>query len=191
MSPSERGIRPHILDLSRDDVELHDDATAALTQTLTPMIGLVNHGCEVLCRELADAMRKRIRADGGLDGVRQQACELDGECAAAADDLRACLRGVCLRTLRIVLKDPNIETSLAARSLDVEGRLCLRAYPAVADAGERSERLGAHCDSTLLTLLWSDGPGLEVIQPRAYAVEGHNALPLPFSVFVYVRACLW
>ena len=172
--PITNEIRPPLLDLSLADAELHDVAFPALTNTLTPMVGLINHGCEGACAALAQAMRDQIATSGGLDGgVKQQACQMDeGEpCAAAAAELRTCLRGVCLRALRIALKDESLERTLAAASLDVQGRLCLRAYPAVApcDAGADLVRLGAHCDSTLVTLLWSDGPGLQVLDPKRAA----------------------
>ena len=74
-----------------------------------------------------------------------------------------------MRALRIALDDPRLDSSLAERSLDLQGRLCLRAYPPAqdSDTNEQFMRLGAHCDSTLCTLLWSDGPGLQILDPAA------------------------
>ena len=180
-------VRPSTLDLSLSDEALRPACTSALS-SLTPMLALVNHGCEAKLRDLAEAMRTTIanrqtneamQGRGGADGVAvdgvavplQQAHELDGHVAPAADALRACLRGVCMRVLAIALDDPALGATLAARKLDVQGRLCLRAYPCAAGDGAEaapaapSQRLGAHCDSTLMTLLWADAPGLEVLDP--------------------------
>jgi hypothetical protein len=50
-------VHPPILDLSKPDAELRGTVRAALMNTLTPMVGLVNHGCESACSALAEAMR--------------------------------------------------------------------------------------------------------------------------------------
>ena len=126
------------------------------------MLEIINHGCESKCRSLAAAVKKGIRHDDGSIPP-QQAHELDNE--ALAPPLKQCLRGVCLRVLRIVLNDPSLAQSLAAQNLDVQGRLCLREYPPAVSPAAPPQRLGAHCDSTLMTLLWADGPGLEVLDP--------------------------
>ena len=117
--------------------------------------------------------------------MAQQAHDIDGTLAPKAEDVRGCLRNVCMRVLGIALGDGALDATLAARGLEVHGRLCLREYPrereaADADAsvpdiaaashegepdGGPVPRLGAHCDNTLLTLLWADGPGLEVLDP--------------------------
>jgi len=45
-------------------------------------------------------------------------------------------------------------------------RLCLRRYPIDPDVGHTCTlRIGAHIDSTVFTLLWANGPGLEVLLP--------------------------
>ena len=164
-------VHPPLLDLSKPDAELRGTVRAALMNTLTPMVGLVNHGCESACAALAEAMRGQIAAAGGLGEVKEQACQVEGACATAAAELRSCLRDVCLRALSIALDDESIDKTLATRGLDLEGRLCLRVYPSLAESSRIVDanvplRLGAHCDSTLLTLLWSDSPGLQVLDPQ-------------------------
>ena len=208
-------VRPSTLDLSLSDEALRPACTSALS-SLTPMLALVNHGCEASLRNLAEAMRSTIATHGtdeamqrrsGADGVAesgtsvplQQAHELEGHVAPAADALRACLRRVCLRVLSIALDDPALGATLAARRLDVQGRLCLRAYPSVAGNGAEaapappSQRLGAHCDSTLMTLLWADAPGLEVLDPVKAADWTPDAVMrygLPMMGEVSEPACL-
>ena len=60
--------------------------------------------------------------------------------------------------LRILLGDASADEA------EIAGRLCLRVYPRAA-SDEVNERLGAHCDATLFTLLWSTAPGLQVLDP--------------------------
>lgn len=174
MEPVGRDIRPVVLDLSLDDDELRAACSDALRNTLSPMVGLVNHGCEKACCALAEAMKRRIASEGGLGDVKQQACDIDGDLVTSAAELRGCLRSVCLRALRLALDDTALDASLAERSLDLQGRLCLRAYPPSEHGG--TERLGPHCDSTLCTLLWSDGPGLEVLDPERASEWEPNAV---------------
>ena len=171
-------MRPPVLDLSLDDETLRPACVEGL-DTMSPMFAIVNHGCESKLRDLAASMRTQI-AKGPTTTCAQRAHDIDGELAPVGQSVRECLRGVCLRVLGIVLGDRAVEASLADRGLDLQGRLCMREYPAnpaamaaaassngVTHDGCRSQapRLGAHCDNTLLTLLWSDGPGLEVLDP--------------------------
>ena len=161
MADSSRTAAPTTIDLSLSDTELRPLIIEALN-SLSPMLEIINHGCESKCRSLAAAVKKGIRHDDGSIPP-QQAHELDNE--VLAPPLKHCLRGVCLRVLRIVLNEPSLAQSLAAQNLDVQGRLCLREYPPAASPDAPPQRLGAHCDSTLMTLLWADGPGLEVLDP--------------------------
>ena len=58
-----------------------------------------------------------------------------------------------------------------------QGRLKMRTYPCSGDGTATNlmalpaHRLGAHCDATLLTLLWSDAPGLQVVDPSSLGPE--------------------
>lgn len=186
--PERSSLRPTVIDLALDDDALRP-ACVGVLDSLSPTLALVNHGCEAKLRDLAAAMRRRIGGVGGSavgdQPVAQQAHDIDGTLAPKAEDVRGCLRNVCMRVLGIALGDGALDATLAARGLEVHGRLCLREYPrereaADADAsvpdiaaashegepdGGPVPRLGAHCDNTLLTLLWADGPGLEVLDP--------------------------
>ena len=158
--------------------------------SLTPMLSLVNHGCEKKLRALGEAMQAQVVGDDSKD-YAQQAHDISGELAPAAAEVRDCLRSVCLRVLTIA--DASLAESLHERRLDLRGRLCLREYPKLADAppqqspaaesapapaparaaaAEAAPRLGAHCDSTLMTLLWADAPGLQVLEPERAAALG-------------------
>lgn len=174
-------LRPAQLDLSRSDEELRPTFLAALS-SLTPCLSVVNHGCEERLRSLARAMQQRIEPNAvASKAYAQQAHEFHehAELAPAAAEVRSCLREVCVRVLGIAAAD--MPEALREQELDVRGRLCLREYPKQqADAADSSSdgappasaakppplRLGAHCDSTLLTLLWADAPGLQVLEPR-------------------------
>jgi hypothetical protein len=117
------------------------------------MLALRNHGCEAVCADMATRAREHHNTASITEG--QQACELDGPLASLAGVARAELTALTHRLLTI----------LAGGNADIgqlEGRLCLRAYPA---QHEETVRLGAHCDATLLTLLWSNAPGLQVMDP--------------------------
>jgi isopenicillin N synthase-like dioxygenase len=174
MEAADRDLAPPVLDLSLPDEKLRTAAQAALTGTLSPVLCLINHGCEAACVTLSAQMQRQA---GALPpGTVQQAIETDAAgCEAAATALRGCLRDVGLRVLGLALGDTNIEETLKSRQLDLQGRLCLRAYPAGASppaaaastttTGEPPPRLGAHCDSTLFTMLWADSAGLQVLDP--------------------------
>ena len=209
-------LTPPELDLSRSDAELRPLCLTALS-SLTPVLSLVNHGCEAKLRTLSLAMQQSIKqqqqqqqqqratsSDGDeLEPYAQQAHEFaeHAALAPAATEVRSCLRAVCQRVLAIA--DPALDEPLLRQcGLDVQGRLCLREYPklpsadeagrSLPEAAERAPaeapasartslqappppppppRLGAHCDSTLMTLLWADAPGLQVLEPaRAEAL---------------------
>jgi hypothetical protein len=177
-------LSPPELDLARPDAELRPTCLSGLS-SLSPCFSIVNHGCEAKLRALARAMQRRIeRRDGAR--VQQQAHEFadHDELAPAAAEVRSCLRSICLRVLSIA--SAGMAEALRERELDVAGRLCLREYPKLpeeaaapgsappqqpaepppAEEAPPPPRLGAHCDSTLMTLLWADAPGLQVLEPR-------------------------
>jgi hypothetical protein len=109
----------------------------------------------------------------------------DGPVTEAATELRAKLTALVYRILDILL-DTNVEEMLTSNGERLNGRMCLREYSVTptTDVNNKSSnssssssnsnkdsinghviRLGAHIDHTLLTVLWSNGPGLEVFSP--------------------------
>lgn len=130
----------------------------ALSSQLSPVLALEGHGLGARCAAVAAA----ASAAHAYSGDAQEAFTLEG--VAGAAELRDALAAVARRALARLAPDFP-----AAAPLDV--RLSLRRYPAssaAADAdpgAQRRQRLGPHVDDTLCTLLWSTGPGLEVLAP--------------------------
>jgi hypothetical protein len=111
------------------------------------------------------AARARAHHETAAMSDLQRACDLDGPLAPLAESAREELTNLTYRVLGILVGgDPRTTAGLGR----LEGRLCLRAYP---KQTEQTVRLGAHCDATLLTLLWSDAPGLEVMDDRTLAPD--------------------
>jgi hypothetical protein len=146
---------------------LREACARALQGTITPMLVLYNHGCEEACADLAACAQKHLKiGTGPTDQTElQRAHLLEGPCAAKADSLRQCLLdNVCGPVLDACLSPKaRAKEVLAQARLELCGRLCLREYPYQPSA--TGVRIGAHIDSTLMTLLWADGPGLEVLSP--------------------------
>ena len=145
--------KPPVLDCSTTDVAAGDDVRAALASTLSPVVALEGHGLAARCAAVAAAASA---AHGAGHGARQEAFALDGVADAAA--LKADLVALARRALAAVA--PGFPADAA-----LDARFSLRRYPATGD-GRDAPRLGAHVDNTLCTLLWSTGPGLEVLAPR-------------------------
>ena len=206
-SAATTSCRPAVLDLSRPDVELRGILSSALA-SLSPALALKNHGCEDKIMALAAAMKKQIKQEHSESSsepvVWQQAHAIEGALEPAAKALRSCLRDVCLRVVGIALSGEENQTgssvadqvlaNLTEQGLDLQGRLCMREYPSCDDGSNAHssapppKRLGAHIDSTLMTLLWADGPGLEVLDADRAAAEGWRpshvlGLGLPMSSF--------
>ena len=151
-------LTPTTLDMRLPDVTLRERCFSALAGTLTPMFAITHHGMEGACASLA----ARATEFHGLppayspNALPQTAYDLDGDLAPAAEELKGALLGLCARLVNVVAgEDVNQERGLQAR-------LCMRTY---APCTDRPERLGAHCDATLLTLLWASAPGLQVLEP--------------------------
>jgi hypothetical protein len=156
---------------------LRDVCARALQGTVSPMLILYNHGCEEACADLAACAREYLKlGTGRTDPTElQRAHSLKGPCAAKIDALRRCLLDeVCGPVLDACLASEAHGSAhgsahgmakriLAQAGLELCGRLCLREYPCQPSA--TGARIGAHLDSTLITLLWADGPGLEVLSP--------------------------
>lgn len=145
-------ITPVALDMRLPDESLRETGRAAMRDTLTPMLAVHHHGCSEQLAELATRARARHSLDDGSTLPPQSACDFDGPLEPLAEVARAKLTALCTRLLEI----------LTGEAPALEGRLCMRTYP----QGETPLRLGAHCDNTLFTLLWTDGPGLQVMHPE-------------------------
>ena len=156
---STRWWKPETLDMRLPDTELRERCVTALTGSLTPLLAVTHHGLEHACAALAAraAEAHGLPPASAPDAPAQTACSLDGDLATAADELKGSLLGLSKRLIGL----------LAGEAVDLDrelqARLCLRAY--APDMGEQPERLGAHCDATLITLLWASAPGLQVLQP--------------------------
>jgi hypothetical protein len=163
-----RLVRPLAVDMRLPPAQLRALCVPALSNTLSPMLSLRHHGCEALCAELAHAARAHHLGAGSREGVEgQRAVDLAGpQLAPPAEELKARLLALC-GTLLGALLGEGWEQAAAGQ---LDGRMCLRVYPASvappaalaapADDGD-GLRLGAHCDATLLTLLWASSAGLE------------------------------
>ena len=142
-------------------------ALAGVRGALSPVLAIKGHGLERACTELAHTAREHhaaARAAGASAEPEQEALALDGPLHERAEELRSALLGLSARLLRVALGVES-DAEAEARAGRLEGRLCLRRYPQ--RGGEAAApRLGAHIDSTVLTLLWANGPGLEVLMPR-------------------------
>ena len=157
-------VEPVGLDLRLPNAVLRSRCLAALSRSMCPMLSLHHHGLEKRLESLA------ARSEARAPPAGQVACELEGELAPAAAELKGALREITWRVLELVLGDDARDAVSATGKTLEEGRLCVRAYTSgVAASGPR---LGAHCDSTLLTLLWTDGPGLQVYAPVATGTAG-------------------
>lgn len=148
-------LRPAELDMRLPDQQLHSACRRALLHNLTPVLTVKNHGLEPLCARVAEreASRRSVSRDSACS---QLSFELGEDEHAQA--LRSALHELSARLLRILTGDPN------ADSRRLKGRLSLRVYPS-SPAAPQSLRLGAHCDATAFTLLWSSAPGLQVLEP--------------------------
>jgi hypothetical protein len=76
-------------------------------------------------------------------------------------ELKRCLLGVASNVLRLMLDD-SVEDRLREESKRMDANFSMRFYP---KAGSGS--LGAHVDGNVMTILWTDGPGLQVPRDRA------------------------
>ena len=155
---------PTELDLALPDAVLIPACRKAVSDSLTPTLSLVNHGCERKLRDLASAMR--VRVPDPDPATEQQAHDFsDHDLADASAEAKECLRAVALRVLGLACgkNETSMGEELQGWGVDLHGRLCLRQYPPMTDGKQMAPRLGAHIDNTLLTLLWADGPGLQVL----------------------------
>lgn len=168
--------------------------TTSSNSNLCPMICLVQHGLEKQCSSLASlalksAQQKQQQHYVEHSGEQEEKTMIpsqiahdldddnDGPVTEAASELRAKLTTLVYRILDILF-DTNVEAMLTSNEERLNGRMCLREYSATTEVNNNTTsssnndsnddhviRLGAHIDHTLLTVLWSNSPGLEVFSP--------------------------
>ena len=119
-----------------------------LSAQLSPVLCVEDAALAARCRAMAS--RESARHASQPD-ARQEAFPLDG---ADWSQLREDLTALAERTLQKLAPD--------VPRLPLDARLCLRRYP----PGHKGQRLGAHVDDTLCTLLWASTPGLEILAPQ-------------------------
>ena len=119
-----------------------------LSAQLSPVLCVEDAALAARCRAMAV---KASAARPQTPDVRQEAFPLDGP---DWSQLREDLTALAERTLQRLAPD--------VPRLPLDARLCLRRYP----PGHTGQRLGAHVDDTLCTLLWASTPGLEILAPQ-------------------------
>mmetsp|Transcript_20648 Transcript_20648/g.63107 ORF Transcript_20648/g.63107 Transcript_20648/m.63107 type:complete len:287 (-) Transcript_20648:173-1033(-) len=164
---AQRTVSPVSADLGQAQ-SLREVCVQAFQDTLSPMLILRGHGCEDACAELVSAAKRQLASASSTcppNREHQRAHLLEGPLAGKADTLRGCLLNLCWRVLDDCLggNQGTAQEVFAQAGMELEGRLCVREYPRHLSHPEI--RIGAHLDSTLMTLLWSDSPGLEVLHP--------------------------
>ena len=139
-----RTLTPPVLgaDASIDALRKH------LSAQLSPVLCVEDAALAARCRAMA---AKASAAHASQPDARQEAFPLDGP---DWSQLREDLTALAERTLRRLAPD--------VPRLPLDARLCLRRYP----PGHTGQRLGAHVDDTLCTLLWASTPGLEILAPQ-------------------------
>jgi hypothetical protein len=163
-----------VVDLARcdDDDGVHCASVGdALRSALTSSgyVALANHGVESALQRMRDACRDHYHLDSGT--VPKQKFELGN--VEGGEPLRSLLagqRGLVSRLCQLLF-GPELETELHRRGEMLDGRISLRFYPKIPLADQSKATadpstkviLGAHVDANLMTLLWSDGPGLQVL----------------------------
>ena len=159
--PYQRWIKPTEVDLRLPEEDLRQVCREALLGSLTPMLALRHHGAEGILSELA--VRASDHCGSAQQQVGQKSYSLEGEdLSPLVARARGALKEVTEKMLRVLAGDGAV-VALAEGGEAMVGRLCLRVYPE--RRGLEAHRLGAHCDGTLMTLLWSDAPGLQVVNP--------------------------
>ena len=133
---------------------------------MSPAMTIVGHGCEGMIRELEQTLREKPEIKKVLQDEKtsQEAFDIDESLAKKHEKLKTCLEGVCKRLLCLASK----ETS---KTTNVNGRLCFRVSKT--RQGEWV-RLGAHVDHTLMTLLYSNCAGLEILDSGGLRLQVWN-----------------
>ena len=170
-------MRPPVLDFARTDEELQEDCRRLRTffrGSLSPVLAIRNHGVDfrgAARRKAAELEAERGAATENRNVEFASADGADNESGVgnAEEDLvfRAKVEALSYRCARVLSGGSLTKEALKESGLSLGGRLTLRHYP----LGGNGE-LGAHVDGNLFTLLWSDRPGLEVLNPIVGVIGG-------------------
>ena len=168
----ERLLTPPILDMRRTDEQLRELCKGILRDSLTPMVALAHHGCEDHCAALVTSALLIRNAASAPETAPQTAYEFDTHhpLQEQATKARDALQELAIRMMCIIA-GPGVLESLGCRGQRLEGRLKMRSYPSGGNQQLPVQRLGPHCDATLITMLWSDAPGLQVVDPSTLGTE--------------------
>lgn len=207
-----RTVQPVVLDMRLPDEQLRQTAADALRGTVSPMLAIAHHGCERQCEAMAHAARTHHHVAIAHSSAPQHSCELSGPLEVDAASLRESLGKLSWRLVEILApgardemecRGETLEGSLClrvypptdvqqgAREIDedmiglIGNQRGVTVEARGRKRGEREEtevRLGAHVDYTLLTLLWADAEGVEVLSPRGgEAVSPSGAVSPPWT----------
>jgi len=156
-------ISPVVVDLLiHDEEEIRSLVKEGLSGP-SPMFAIKNYGFESLIKEVRQTTMgaKHFKAETETSEERCISCELQDELS-----LKLKKRSKALVTrLSDTLFGPEFRDDLKKKGETLDGRQSMRYY-----AGEKElsqtpgeTALGPHVDATLFTMLWSDGPGLQVL----------------------------
>ena len=186
-------VRPPVIDFR----SLHEAATRvalrdAVSDTLSPMFALSHHGLEGEIKDLVSTLihGRGVDVTQAGDAHEVPSCvsiEMESILpSSGVERLHRRLSNV-VETLLVALLGLNTRRELVAllrrreignttggsgteesrlQMLRIGGRESIRFYPHAGDGV-----LGAHVDMNMITLLWANGPGLEVVDPRADGVD--------------------
>ena len=136
------------------------------------MFAIRNYGFESLIRQVKDETHSRHQLDRYDGDEACVSCELTDELAGT---LKQHCRALACRLCDTLLGE-DFMRSLAESGRTLDGRQSLRYYPGSDSLGrEGSMALGPHVDGTLFTMLWSDGPGLQVCSTHEAATRSSSA----------------
>jgi len=168
---SESVANPVVLDLEHDDDDtLRHKAQEALSGP-SGMFALRNYGFEQLVQQVRDATRTQNQLAEYSGNEKCISCELTDELSIT---LKHRCKGVASR-LCDTLFGPEFREGLEKTQRTIDGRQSMRYYPGNKGAADGSiTALGAHVDHTLFTMLWPDGPGLQVISTEEAAVQASS-----------------
>ena len=153
-------VLPVVIDLGLDDDDTIRSKAQQGLSSPAAMFALRNHGLEGLIQRVRDSTRTDHQLDHYARDEKCVSCEL-------TDDLAAALKQGCREVagrLCETLFGGQFMANLKGRGSTLDGRQSMRYYPgSKALGGEGGVALGPHVDNTLFTMLWADGPGLQVI----------------------------
>ena len=159
-------VHPKVIDLDADtDAVIRTKIQEGLGG-ISPMFAVKNHGLGDLIRRARESTRQKNCLDryDGTDSC--VSCELTDELGL---ELKSRCRQLVWRLCAAMFGD-KFREALEVKGRTLDGRQSMRWYPeptsqARCDAPQPA--LGAHVDNTFFTMLWADGPGLQVPSPMA------------------------